>query len=264
MRLPYSLLALAFAVLALPAAAQDYGVLSQADLDANTGATGVEPRCLVAVEGSLLFYDSAGGDVLLYDPSSGSDVGTLLRKADIDAAAGFTVDRCHAIFFQAEDGVARTFFAFGDGTDEAVLLFDGDGDTLSRLVAPAEAAGTYALAASGSALYLGRVAFRGAPEDGVYSVATTGADQTPAVVVQNADLDLLDLDVASDGSLYAVSSEFGARSKAWRISGICRNTGAKARAPIGLSCAVISITRARASSVGTPLKARTRLPTSSA
>ncbi len=215
MRFRYSLVVLA-ALLALPAAAQDYGVISQADLDANTGTTDVEPRCLIAFEGSLLFYDSAGGDVLLYDPAGGSDTGTLLSKDDIDAAAGFEVDRCLAIFFQDEGGVARTFFAFGsgEGADEAerpevVLLFDGDGDTLTRVVAPEQAAGTYALAASGSTLYLGRVQFRGAPEDGVYSVATTGADQAPAVVVQDADLDLLDIDVASDGSLYAVSSEFG-------------------------------------------------------
>ena len=213
MRLRYSLTALAVALLALPAAAQDYGVLTQDQLDAVTGATDVEPRCIYANNGSILFYDSAGGNVLLYNTSSSDNdvvvVGVLISKADIDAAAGFEVDRCHAIAFQSEGGVARTFFAFGNGTDEAVLLFDGDGDTLSRLVAPAQAAGTYALAASGSTLYLGRVEFRGAPEDGVYSVSTTGADQTPAVVVQNPALDLLDLDVAADGSLYAVSSEFG-------------------------------------------------------
>lgn len=205
MTLRYSLAALAALLFALPAVAQDYGVITQAQLDANTGGTDTEVRCIISLEDAVLFYDSASGDVTVYDPSN-SDPGAIIGKSEIDALAGFEVDRCHAAVYNGED---KIFFAFGNGTDEVVIRFDGDGDTPSRAVASADAAGTYALAVDGETLYLGRVAFRGAPEDGIYSVSTTGDDQTPAVVVQNADLDLLDLDVASDGSLYGVSSEFG-------------------------------------------------------
>lgn len=207
MRLRYALAALAALLFALPATAQDYGVVTQDELDANTGGTDTEPRCIIALDGSFLLYDSASGNIVISDAS---DPGTLISKADIDALAGFAagseVDRCHAAEF---DGDSESFFALGNGTDEVIIKFDGDGDTASRLVAPAQAAGTYALAASAGRLYLGRVQFRGAPEDGIYSVSTDGTDLTPTVVVQNADLDLLDLDVAADGSLYGVSSEFG-------------------------------------------------------
>ena len=204
MRLRYSLLTLAAALLATSAAAQDYGVVTQAQLAASSGTTDPEPRCVLATDGSFVFYDSASGSVVISDPS---DPSTLIAKADIDALAGFEVDRCHAVAF---DGEGKSFFALGDGDSEVVITFNGEGDTVSRLVAPAQAAGTYALAVAGGRVYLGRVQFRGAPEDGVYAVDAEGADQTPAAVVQNADLDLLDLDVAEDGSLYGTSSEFGA------------------------------------------------------
>ena len=205
MRLRHGL-TLAAALFALPAAAQDYGVITQAELDQSTGLTNVAPRCIVAFGGSAVFYDETSGGVVIYEPG-GTDAGTLIGKSEIDALAGFEVDRCLDVDFDVEE--AETFFVLGNDAEEVVLKFDGDGDAVSRLVAPDQAAGTYGIAASGGVVYLARVEFRDAPEDGVYRVSADGEDQTPEEVVTNADLDLLAIDVASDGDLYAVSSEFG-------------------------------------------------------
>ena len=207
MRFRYSLLALAAVLLALPASAQtDYGVITQAQLDANTGLTDAAPRCIIFMEGSGVFYDDTSGDVVIYDPTDGGDPGTLISMSDIDAAAGFAVDRCLDIDFDEDLGI---YFVFANNNDEAVLRFNGDGDTVSRLVAPAQAAGTYGIAVSENGVYLAGVAFRGASEDGIYRVNDGGTDQTPTVVVQNAALDLLGIDTTDDGDLFAVSSEFG-------------------------------------------------------
>jgi hypothetical protein len=69
--------------------------------------------------------------------------------------------------------------------------------------------GLQSVAHDAGTVYLTGVAFRGAPEDGFYSVSDTGAGQSLTTVLQDSALDLnYGLDVSSDGNLYAFSGEF--------------------------------------------------------
>ena len=209
MPLRYSLLAL---LLAGPVAAQDYGVFSQTDLADGGSFAGIEPRCLFASEGFLGFFDAESRSFLAYeaDADAGERTAVLFDAATLDDVAGFAVNRCHdaALRLDAGGEADGVFFVLGDGTDEAVIKFDGDGDAFTRLVAPAQAAGAIALALDGQTLYVGRIAFAGAPEDGIVRVSASGTDQTPTVVVENSALDIFDMAVV-DGTVYATSSKFG-------------------------------------------------------
>ena len=234
MTLRYALMGLA--LLAAPAGAQTYGTYaSQADLG------GAEPDCIVTdVTGEfVIYFDQATASIQAYAPGDGVIVGA--DNAALNAATGLTIDRCRDGAFSENTFDAYFILADSDNTDIVVKL-DADAN-LTALTNPADATdpaqGSIGLAVSNDnqALYISRSEFNGAPEDGVYSVNTTDASQTPAVVLQNADLDLNGIAVDAAGDLYAASSEFGGGDFVNVVVKITDPDGSPALSTIASPCA---------------------------
>ncbi|MEM1043554.1 MAG: hypothetical protein AAGI91_13105, partial [Bacteroidota bacterium] len=201
-----SLLLAAFALVAFPAAAQtDYETIADEASLIDGVLADVDISCMAQLpSGDFVFYNFPTGDLVTHDPDAapGSRTAILRSSAQLNADLNSEADGCFAI---TVDGAGNVYAAIQDSSD-VDQVYKTDGLTGSVLAA---ADGLTGIAVTGSTVYLARVAFFGAPEDGFYSVNTTGTGQTPAVVLTDSGLDLIDLAVGSDGSLYASSSEFG-------------------------------------------------------
>ena len=206
-----------FALLALVAGptalAQSYAVTAAQDqLD------GAVPQCLTLTGSDpdddlvFLYFDAVGQTISAYVPGAELVV-EILGAAELDAVAGTDVDRCRdADAALVTDVRAELAFAVSDADNaDRVIQVTADSGVFSAQLLSADADGTagLALGADAQTVYLARSAFNGAPEDGVYTLVVDQTDQTPAVVLQNPDLDLNGIDLGPDGSVYAASSEFG-------------------------------------------------------
>ncbi len=202
----------AFVLLALPATAQtDYETVADSTslVDGGTLAD-VDISCMARLaSGAFVFYNFPTGDLVTHNPNAapGNRTTILRSNAQLGADLNSDVESCFAIDV---DGAGNLYAALQDSSNvDQIYKLNAAGTTGTRL---ATADGTTGIAVTGSRVYLARVQFFGAPEDGFYRVNTTGANQTPTVVLTNPALDLVDLEVGSDGSLYSSSSEFGSSS----------------------------------------------------
>lgn len=210
------LLALLVLTLALPPAAQSYGVVAtQSDLADGGTLTDPVPFCLDyrAAQDDFVFFDDTGDLLATYDPGAapGSRTTILRSAAALDADTGVDVVVCRDLDTDDAGNVYLGLSA-ADNADR-VYRTDAAGTTGTVLTNPSSGSddgdGITGVVVDGTTLYLARGEFFGAPEDGVYRLNTTGAGQTPTAVVIDAGLDLTGLDLASTGDLYATSSEFG-------------------------------------------------------
>ncbi len=208
----YTLTLLAFVLAVLPATAQtDYKTLADSSALVDGGALAdIDIQCMDRnPAGAFVFYNDATGDIATHDPVLGTAV--LRSNAQIDADLNGDATNCFAI---TVDGAGNVYTALQDtsGVDR-VYKVNTLGTTGSVL---AVADGVTGLALSGTTLYLARVQFFGAPEDGFYRINTLEANQPPAVVLTDPGLDLIDLEIGSDGSLYSSSSRFGSTTAGLR------------------------------------------------
>jgi hypothetical protein len=183
-------------------------VANESDLTPSGSEAGVQ--CLAQrSSGELVFFNSNDGGIFSWSGSTLTEErasGDL--NADISGESG-TIDRC--------DGVAT------DGNGNVYFLFRSDGSSSQNswptFVYKLPASGTPSVLASGDGfqsvahnagtVYLTGVAFRGASEDGVYSIADQGTGQSLTTIVQDAALDLnYGMDVDENGNLYAFSGFF--------------------------------------------------------
>jgi hypothetical protein len=214
LRLPalFLALALSFGSLATSAAAQNYDVVAlQEDLADGGTLTDPEPRCIDyrGGEGDFVFFDDTNDLLATYDPDAtpGSRTAVLRTAAQLDADAGVDVVVCRDL----DTDLGGNVFVALSPADNVDLVYrtDAAGGTGTALTSGSGGDGITGLVVDGTTVWLARAQFFGAPEDGVYRVNTTGAGQTPAEVVTDADLDLTGIDIAGTGDLYATSSEFG-------------------------------------------------------
>jgi hypothetical protein len=208
---PLLLSALALA-LALPARAQDYGVVAtQAALADGGTLSSPEPRCLDyrPAQGDFVFFDDTNDLLATFNRNAapGSRTAVLRTAAQLDADAGVDVVVCRDL---DTDAAGNVFVALSPADNvDFVYQTNATGATGAALTSGSVGDGITGLVVAGTTVWLARSQFFGAPEDGVYRVSTTGTGQTPAVVVTNGQLDLTGIDAASTGDLYATSSEFG-------------------------------------------------------
>ncbi len=199
-------LLIALAMTALPALAQtDYTTVADSAALVDGGVLAdVDISCMDRLStGEFVFYNFPTGDIAAHDATT-STTRIVRSDAQIDADISGDADGCFAIDV---DGADNIYLALQDSTN-IDLVYRTDGAS-GAVLAP-NADGITGLAVLGSTVFLARVAFFGAPEDGFYRINTFATGQTPTVVVTNPNLDLIDLEVGADGSLYSSSSEFGA------------------------------------------------------
>ena len=155
----------------------------------------------------FVFYNEATGDLVAYDPSAapGSRTTIIRSNAEIDTDLGGDVTDCRALSLDSFDGMVYAVLS----VDNVDSIYKTD-VTGSFGIVLGEADGTTGIEVGyDDVLYLARVEFFGAPEDGFYSMALTGTGQTPVPIATNSDLDLYDLAFTSYGFYVSSSSEFG-------------------------------------------------------
>ena len=206
----------ALVLAAFPATAQtDYATVADSTSLVDGGVLAdVDISCMARrASGAFVFYNFPTGDLVTHNPAAapGSRTTIFRSNAQIDADLNGDAESCFALEI---DGIGNVYAALQDSSNVDQLYQVSASGNTGRVLAAAD--GMTGIAVSGSTVYLARVAFFGAPEDGFYSVRTSGTGQTPAVVLTNPGLDLVDLAVGSDGSLYSSSSEFGSATAGLR------------------------------------------------
>jgi hypothetical protein len=192
-------------------------VANASDLTPNGGNP--DAHCIVhESDGTLTFFNSEEGGIYSWDGSSLTTRTSPTNLNENISAESNTIDRC--------DGVAK------DGDDNVYFLFRSDESSSQNswptYVYKLESSGGSTVLASGDGLqsvahndgtvYLTGVAFRGASEDGFYSVDDMGSGQSVSTIATEAALDLnYGMDVGSDGNLYAFSGGFAEGDRVRKI-----------------------------------------------
>jgi hypothetical protein len=200
------------------ASAQTYEIEADSvDITPQSGQT--DAQCFVQRStGELVFFNSDDGGIFSWD---GSSLTTERASGDVNSdisGESNTIDRCDGVAVDASDNVYFLFRASGSSSQNSwptyVYKLPNSG---SPSVLTSED-GLQAVTHNNGTVYLAGNEFRGAPEDGFYSVSETGTGQSLTTVVQNADLDLdYGLDVADSGNLYAFSGGFAGGNLARKI-----------------------------------------------
>ena len=193
-----------------PSAQVDYfTVASEADLLDGGVLAEVEIDCMDSAGGEpFVFYNEATGDLVVYDPSApaGSRTTIIRSNSQIDTDFGGDVTDCRALSI---DIFTNSVYAvLSVGNVDSIYKTDLTGSFGTVL---GEADGTTGLdiAQTSGLLVLARVEFFGAPEDGLYSMATDGTGNVPVAIATHPDLDLYDVSSPYSTRFYAMSSEFG-------------------------------------------------------
>ena len=185
-----------------------------ADAEGLTPSSGdTDAHCLVQrSNGEVVFFNSSDGGIFSYENGLTTERSASNLNSDISAETN-TIDRC--------DGVAK------DNNDNVYFLFrssenSSGTDYVYKLPASGSPAvlgseeGLSGVAHNNGTVYLAGVAFDGAPEDGFFSVNDTDEGQSLSTVVTGA-VDLVRLDVDSNGNLYSFSGEFGGSGRNQKI-----------------------------------------------
>ena len=200
---------------AAPASAQtDYSRFSADDLEDGGRLPDAQPVCLVWDGGNLLFFDDTSDQIVQFDPDepAGSRVSILFSSADLSTLTGVDVTACR----DADARVFRAVFALSNA-DNVDFVFSFLTSGANPFVPTAEPAvdGITGIAIAGigpgmDVAYVTRSQFFGAPEDGVYEVPLRfGFINEVTALVTDPDLDLVGIDVSSNGDIYATTSENG-------------------------------------------------------
>ena len=188
-----------------------FRVLADADgLEPISGDT--DAHCIVSrSSGDIVFFNSSDGGIFSYGDGLNVERSASDLNADI-AAKSNMIDRC--------DGVAK------DDSDNVYFLLRASesGDGPDFVYKPPASGGPVVLASEDvlrgmthydGTVYLAGVSFRGAPDDGFFSVNDTDEAQSVSEVVANENLNLAyGMNVNSNENLYAFSGEFGGGDRA--------------------------------------------------
>ena len=214
--------AVALCMLALPARAQiDFETYaSESDLQDSGTLADIRISCLEGLDvGTYVFFNDDTGSEELVSYTAGNAAGsrtTVIRSAaeidgDISAFTGGNID-ITACDGSVVDGSSvylslRGENASGDNTNwiYRTSTSGGSGTVLATID------GGNHLALDAQTLYVGMVEFfddSGNFENGLYQLDVTGSSgQTPVEVLTNADLNLQDISVGSDGNVYGTSDD---------------------------------------------------------
>jgi len=187
------------------------------DLTPPSGQAGVQ--CLVQRStGELVFFNSSDGGIFSWD---GSSLSKERASGDLNndiPGESNTIDRCDGVAVDANDNVYFLLRADGSSSQNSWPTYVYKLPSSGSPAVLASEDGLQSVAHNEGAVYLSGVEFRGAPEDGVYSISDTGGGQTLSTVVQDADVDLnYGMDVANDGTLYAFSGTFAEGGRTLKI-----------------------------------------------
>lgn len=175
----------------------------------------IDAHCIVQRSSEIVLFNSEDGAIYSNDGSST----TVLRDSsnlngDI-AAESNAIDRCDGVDIDADGNV---YFLFRSDTSSETNSHTSYVYKLPASGSPSVLAtedGLKGVEVMDDTVYLSAVAFRGAPEDGFYSIASTGTEQSLTTVATDPELDLSKfLEVDSNGDLYSFSGEFGGGDKA--------------------------------------------------
>ena len=201
-------------ILAVPAHAQTvYSRLASQNQLADMGQLpNVQPTCVIQIYGDFFFFDDTSDQIVRYNPdgAAGSRTTIVVSAADLDALAQTDVTQCR----DSDGGPSVAVYALSNAANEDLLVtMLPDGQSRELLASGPSADGIAGIAVASTIgfgkLYVARSQFFGAPEDGVYQIQASGTNQSFTPVLTNPDLDLVGIDVASNGDVYATSSENG-------------------------------------------------------
>jgi len=215
-------IAVALCMLALPAKAQiDFETFASAsDLQDSGTLANIRISCFEGIDvGTYVFFNDDPGTEELVSYTAGNAVGsrtTVVRSAseidgDISSFTGGNVDitACDGSVVDGSEIYLslRGENASGDNTNwiYRTNTSGGSGTVLATID------GGNHLALDALTLYVGVVEFfddSGNFEDGIYELDVGGSSgQTPVEVITNADLNLQDIAVGSDGNVYGTSDD---------------------------------------------------------
>ena len=188
-----------------------FTVATEADLLDGGALAEVEIDCmdLINEPGAdvFIFYNEATGDLVAYDPNAapGGRTTIIRSNSQLDADLGGDVTDCRSV--TVHDGFIYAVLSVGNV--DSVYKTDTSGSSTSVL---GEADGTTGIVVDDGVLYLARVEFFGAPEDGFYSMSLTETGQTPTAEATHPDLDLYDIAATAADGIVSSSSKFGVDS----------------------------------------------------
>lgn len=173
----------------------------------------IDAHCIVKSSSEIILFNSEDGAI--YSTNGMST--TVLRdssalNSDISAESN-AIDRCDGVDIDANGNVYFLFRSDASSSENSHTTFVYKMPASGSPSVLASEDGLKGIEAVNGTVYLAGVAFRGAPEDGFYSVSSTGTGQSVSSVATDADLDLSILEANSDGDLYSFSGGFGGGDK---------------------------------------------------
>jgi hypothetical protein len=190
---------------------------SASDVTPSSGQAGVQ--CLGhRSTGEVVFFNSSDGGIFSWEGTALTEErGSSALNGDIGAETN-TINRCDGVTVDANDNVYFLLRADGSSSQNSWPTYVYKLPASGSPAVLASEDGLQSVAHDNGTVYLGGVAFRGAPEDGVYSVSDAGEGQTLSPVIQEAALDLnYGMDVDGSGKLYAFSGAFADGSRRQKI-----------------------------------------------
>ena len=187
------------------------------DVTPSSGQAGVQ--CLGhRSTGEVVFFNSSDGGIFSWEGTALTEErGSSALNGDIGAETN-TINRCDGVTVDANDNVYFLLRADGSSSQNSWPTYVYKLPASGSPVVLASEDGLQSVAHDNGTVYLGGVAFRGAPADGVYSVSDAGEGQTLSPVIQEAALDLnYGMDVDGSGKLYAFSGAFADGSRRQKI-----------------------------------------------
>ena len=190
---------------------------NEADLTPSGGQAGAQ--CVVRrASGELVFFNSNDGGIFSWDGASLTEERAASTLNSDIAAETNTIDRCDGVTVDQNGNVYFLFRANGSSSTNSWPTYVYKLPSTGTPSVLASENGLQGVAHTSGTLYLAGVEFRGATEDGIYSISDTGAGQSIATVVQEAALDLnYGLDVSESGNLYAFSGGFADGNRVRKI-----------------------------------------------
>jgi hypothetical protein len=179
------------------------------DLEDGGTMSTVDVQCIVERSGSIIFFNSE--DQAIYS-NDGTSTTVLRNSTDLNADVSGEqngLDRCDGVNL---DGSGNVYFLLRSDASSSTNSHPAYVYKLPASGSPsvlASANGLKGITNVGSTVYLAGVQFRGAAEDGIYSISSSGTGQSLNTVIQDSELDLSQfLEADSNGDLYAFSGGF--------------------------------------------------------